>query len=473
MLSLYLLDQPVRIFLLVLVYIGILAQLGSVIFTWYLQKDRRRIWRIIFESFIFLHFFVLCLSLSVIQVQSLSAQLTAPYLALRFALMIAPLSGVPLLFEERQNSDALAMIALIFTLPFMENIFGSEYYLSLIFSTMLLLLRAIAQVSQLRAELNTSITRVAMKEAFDSFPQPLAIGLQDGRIDLMNSAMRKLILELELAPKDIKGLEELLLAKADLHEGPPRVYALSHGDCVYHVQGESFAAPHRKYRILILNDISDEADLINELKLKNSELIHSNEQMEAILAQTEDIIMEREKTRLRNRIHDVMGQRLSILHLYIQQMEEGKAPPLTEITELLDSMLEDLSKSANTEVTATVDQIRDAAQLVGVQFSFIGKLPTDPKRERLILNIMREAVTNAIRHAQAKNIKASLVEKTDECILSISNDGRPPLLPISEGDGLKGMRFQLEQIGGSLELPHKLPFELRAVIPKLEAESAK
>ncbi len=472
MLSLYSLEQSVRIFLIFLVYVGIMAQLGSILMTWYLRQDRSCVWRLIFESLIFLHFIVLCLTVSTIQMHSLGAQLTSPYLQLRYFLMLAPLAGVPLLFEERQNSDALAMIALIFTLPFMENLFGKEYYLSLIFSTMLLLLRALAQLTQLRRTLHTGITRVAMKEAFDSFPQALAIGQKAGRIELMNMAMRDLIVDLNLTPQDMGDLEAQLHARAELLPGPPEIHALRRGDRVWQVQSENFKAPQHEFKLIQLSDISDEAELIDQLKQKNRELIEANDQMLAILNQTEDIVVEREKTRLRNRIHDVMGQRLSILHLYIQQMEDGKAPPLNEVTGLLDSMLEDLAKSARTEASASVEQIRDAAQLVGVQFVFQGKLPAEESKARLLLNIMREAVTNAIRHAQAKQIQAQILEKDDAYLLTVTNDGHPPLFPLSEGDGLSGMRFHLAQEGGSLEIPEKTPFELRITLPKTGAHGS-
>lgn len=466
MLSLYQLEQAVRIFLLFLVYIGIMAQLGTVLFTWYLRQDRRCIWRLIFESLIFMHFVVLCLAVSTIQMQSLTGQMTSPYLSLRYLMMIVPLAGVPLLFEERQNSDALAMIALIFTLPFMESVFGKEYYLSLIFSTMLLLLRAIAQLTQLRYELNTGLTRVAMKEAFDAFPQPLAIGTSKGRIELMNQAMRQLILENDFEVEDLADLKNKLEFKSELLPGPPEIHALREEDKVLQIQSERFNAPQKSYQLLLLKDISNEAELIDELKLKNAELQDSNDQLSLLLSQTEDIVTERERTRLRNRIHDVMGQRLSILHLYIQQKEDGKAPALSKVTELLDSMMEDLTRSAKTEIAASVEQIREAAELVGVQFNFSGRLPEESKLKRLFLNIMREAVTNAIRHAQATKVEAQLLETEDEYNLLITNDGRSPQFPITEGDGLKGMRFQLESLDGKLEIPEKEQFEIRVTLKK-------
>lgn len=473
MLSLYLLDPVIRLFLLLLVYIGILAQLASVFFTWYLQKEKRRLWRIIFEFAIFLHFFVLGLSLSLIQVHSLSALLASPYVTLRYALMLVPLIGVPLLFEEKQNSDALAMIALIFTLPFMESFFGKEYYLALIFSTMLLLLRALAQVSALRQNARTDITRLSMKEAFDSFPEPLAIGAHNGRIDLMNSSMRTMNVEMNLPNDKMESFRNGLYEKAEKQEGTDGVYALSRGDTVYQLKEQSFKAPTKTYDLLMLRDISDEADLIEMLTQKNEELAESNQQLEAILEQIGTITTEREKTRLRNRIHDVMGQRLSILHLYMQQLDEDreKAPPLSEITQLLDSMFEDLKASANTEVPVTVDSIRDTAALVDVSFTLKGDLPKDPKLNRLFLNVLREAVTNAIRHAQAKKISAVAKEDDMAYRLTVKNDGRPAKFPLREGEGLKGMRFQVEEAGGTLTIEEKGPFELVVEVPKEESHT--
>ncbi|MGH9581634.1 MAG: sensor histidine kinase, partial [Bryobacteraceae bacterium] len=81
--------------------------------------------------------------------------------------------------------------------------------------------------------------------------------------------------------------------------------------------------------------------------------------------------------------------------------------------------------------------------------------PLPPKMERELLKIGEEAVANAIRHADAKNIKVDLVFEPRRVKMTIADDGRgfarDANLSGPDGHfGLQGMRERAEQIEAEL-----------------------
>ncbi len=63
--------------------------------------------------------------------------------------------------------------------------------------------------------------------------------------------------------------------------------------------------------------------------------------------------------------------------------------------------------------------------------------------------VLREAVTNVVRHAEAQRCEVRLMKEDALCRLEIADDGCGCNAP--EGNGLRGMRERLHAIGGSLE----------------------
>jgi two-component system sensor histidine kinase DesK len=75
-----------------------------------------------------------------------------------------------------------------------------------------------------------------------------------------------------------------------------------------------------------------------------------------------------------------------------------------------------------------------------------------PAQESVVALIMREAVTNVVRHAHAQNCRLLLGANNGTCVLEIHDDGRaafPHGLDV-EGNGLRGMRERIEALGGCM-----------------------
>jgi two-component system sensor histidine kinase DesK len=70
-------------------------------------------------------------------------------------------------------------------------------------------------------------------------------------------------------------------------------------------------------------------------------------------------------------------------------------------------------------------------------------------QESVLSLAVREAVTNVVRHAQARTCRMRLEQENGNCRLEIQDDGRG--ISNGEGNGLRGMRERVEMLGGTLQ----------------------
>jgi signal transduction histidine kinase len=122
------------------------------------------------------------------------------------------------------------------------------------------------------------------------------------------------------------------------------------------------------------------------------------------------------------------------------------------------------------DVPALIDGMRQAG--LSVELAIDGSEP-DHRLPALvdwsIYRIVKEAMTNVIKHAPQANTKVTIALQRETVFLSIADDGagtkRLPLL--RDGRGLVGIRERVEVIGGRVEIgPNELSgFTVRAWLP--------
>jgi signal transduction histidine kinase len=83
----------------------------------------------------------------------------------------------------------------------------------------------------------------------------------------------------------------------------------------------------------------------------------------------------------------------------------------------------------------------------------------------LIVDIAREAITNAVRHGFATEVHIHADYADGTYRLKITDNGRPAAGEIKEGVGIGGMRRRLAQFGGELAVVSEPNFTLTVTIP--------
>ena len=151
-------------------------------------------------------------------------------------------------------------------------------------------------------------------------------------------------------------------------------------------------------------------------------------------------------------VHDLLGHSLTVINLKAQVAQRTADPSLKE--EL--ASIAELAREGLRQVRSTVTELREpslASELASAKRALhaAGIQAEVPHMEAhpfssLFAWVLREAVTNVIRHA---NATTCTVEITDNS-LTVRDDG--PGITASPGNGLRGMRRRVEAAGGTLTL---------------------
>lgn len=248
-------------------------------------------------------------------------------------------------------------------------------------------------------------------------------------------------------------------ARAVVEVSPAEIRLFVHDDVM--VSGRLFE------RIIGL-DVTEYAHAHDRLAQANHLLELAGQELQAQIEEVKKVADNAAYLRMRARVHDVIGQRLSILHRYL---EEGRLDDesLEQIDPLLRSIAADLRSGGDTEPAEQLGDIVHAFGLVSVQIDVEGALPEDARVATAFLQIIREASTNATKHAQAHRVYVRLWQEGADADgiarMTISNDGSPAPVSYREGTGIPGMRHVAQNLGGSLEVHTAPPFTLTVSIP--------
>lgn len=185
-----------------------------------------------------------------------------------------------------------------------------------------------------------------------------------------------------------------------------------------------------------------------------------------------------ERTRIAQEIHDTLLQsfsgitlQLGSIHRTLAADRDGAAARLSEVLTVADQTLRE-ARTVVWEMHAPelrtmdlADALRAAVQStaamseVTLQFTVLGARRRLPIAiETAVLRVGREAVVNAVRHAQARSIDVQLTFTPKSIGLRVKDDGRG----LPDGDtktmsteghwGLAGMRTRTERLGGTFDL---------------------
>ncbi|HEY6395818.1 MAG TPA: sensor histidine kinase [Solirubrobacteraceae bacterium] len=176
---------------------------------------------------------------------------------------------------------------------------------------------------------------------------------------------------------------------------------------------------------------------------------------------------EGERARIARELHDEVGQTLTAVALRAEraaQHDPLQSEALTEIAETVLRSLEDVHRIGRELRPEALDDLGLVNALIAlcsrlgrqsgvrVRRELDGQLPTlSDDVELVIYRVAQEALTNALRHAQASEITVSLTLGAGAVVLHVRDDGRGLSDRKREG-GLTGMRERAMLIDATLEV---------------------
>ena len=201
---------------------------------------------------------------------------------------------------------------------------------------------------------------------------------------------------------------------------------------------------------------------------------------EKLLRQQEEIeylagLAERE--RIARDLHDLLGHTLSMIALKAELARKlFERDPVRSKSEIAD--IESAAREALQEVREAVagyrgsglqqelKRIAQALQVASIEAAIqVPNVSLPPAAENVLSFVLREAVTNIIRHSRAQRCQIRLTVRADSLELLIEDDGHTRAGP--EGNGLRGMRERIITLNGELEFASGDGHRIRARIPTL------
>jgi two-component system, NarL family, sensor histidine kinase DesK len=200
-------------------------------------------------------------------------------------------------------------------------------------------------------------------------------------------------------------------------------------------------------------------------------------------AQLAQLTSVRERERFSRDLHDILGYSLSAITLKAELTRKlvGSEPALAqdELTEVVE-----LARQAATDVRlmasgySNISLAREAASVASLLSAACitprveiecGAL--DGKVDAVLATVLREAVTNVLRHSSARNCAIAANQEDKMITLKVINDGvRRPVVAGTDGHGLRNLAWRLEAIGGELTtgVGRDDQFSLLAKVPMQE-----
>jgi two-component system sensor histidine kinase DesK len=200
-----------------------------------------------------------------------------------------------------------------------------------------------------------------------------------------------------------------------------------------------------------------------------------------------------ERLRISRDMHDVVGRALSAVAVkselaaaLARRGDPRAADEMDEVRTLAHDSLREVrgvvAGYRSADLATELAGARSVLRAAGIAVRVVGDVPAlDPSRQEALAWVVREAVTNVVRHSHATRCRLDLDRDAagGDVVLRVTNDGvartadavgaadapgdvpRPP-----GGTGLAGLRERLAAVGGSLDVAaHGHEFTVTARVP--------
>ncbi|GGU91767.1 hypothetical protein GCM10010182_03510 [Actinomadura cremea] len=188
-----------------------------------------------------------------------------------------------------------------------------------------------------------------------------------------------------------------------------------------------------------------------------------------------------ERLRIARELHDLLGHQLTALVLELEVAAHRSDEPAKAHVERARGLARDLLGDVRTAVGElrgrTVPLDRALREVVAdlpqprVHLRVDEGVEPDEACAAALIRCVQEVVTNAIRHAEARNLWVEVVREGDGVVLSARDDGCGTSV-LRLGNGLAGMRERVGQLGGEVSFDTRNGFGVRVRVPSPDAGAA-
>jgi len=333
------------------------------------------------------------------------------------------------------------------------------------------LFRLARMLRQIQARRYRQLTPLSIRETIDYLPGGICFSTPDGRPILINLKMNELVYRLtkhtimnaRLTWEELRqfrpanGCEKLEEPRMDRGETSEAAdgrmfFKLPDGN-IWRFRREELGGADLRYVQLEATDISDLYRYSEKLYENNKRLAEQQARRHNLLANIVEINHEKEILRTKMRIHDDLGRSILITKQHLSnQTLSASAHYLADLWDKTIRSLSDFTHIyADEDISPEIELMR-AADMIGCHIYFSGDRPSHRKTALLFYATVREALTNAVRHANADQLYVTIRPNNRGYHVEISDNGSVPVSSITEGNGLGNLRRRLEQEGATLQI---------------------
>lgn len=316
-----------------------------------------------------------------------------------------------------------------------------------------------------------SLSEYAIQESLDNLPSGIGFFDRYGIPKMINHQMHQLTHF--LWGSDIQSVEELREALSHpaaavcILDAANGLYQFPDGHVWRFSEVDMSVKNEMDFTQFLATDVSKLYESRKILEEENRRLRESADSLKELSHNMLEVTREEETLALKMRVHDDLGH--SVLRtqrlLAQESTEEERMQLLSHWRKVLELLEQDNKTLA---VHEKMNMLKDRAASLGLELSFTGSFPSDNDNGTLIMMAVQECMTNCVRHAQATKLFIIIKDEEDARKVILKNNGNPPTGRIIEGGGLSGLRQQVENRGGHMEIGFYPEFSLTIVIPQKE-----
>ncbi|SFB31258.1 Signal transduction histidine kinase [Lentibacillus halodurans] len=172
-----------------------------------------------------------------------------------------------------------------------------------------------------------------------------------------------------------------------------------------------------------------------------------------------------ERTKIARDIHDSVGHRLTALIMKLETLAiETKHPGYTTLKQMANESLEETRQAVKALKTDEQEGIATVVHLIRkleaeshllVQFTIkqgILSVPLSNEKSIILYRVIQEALTNAMRHAQSREVHVTLGKSAAGAISFEITNAIHDAKPLAYGFGLTNMQKRVEEVEGFLDV---------------------
>lgn len=222
--------------------------------------------------------------------------------------------------------------------------------------------------------------------------------------------------------------------------------------------------------------------MIGTLNIHQTEVMNKNKALKQSQTEIQTLARTAERERISRDLHDLLGHTLSVITLKSElagkMIDKGVAldkirKEVKAVEQLSRETLAQVRDAVKNYNKATIQgellQARVATEAANIELVDDIQLQLLSERvESELALIIREAITNVIRHANTKSVWVKLFKQDNDIFLEISDEGCET--EFNRNSGMQNMKSRIEKIHGKMTITYKPNTCLIFSLPLAEAQ---